>query len=215
MTLFKSEHRSPRYMSMSGELKPVRPRTAGKRASSTSYGTEFDLEYDSYQEDYYDRVYDYQRVPASLHPLPHGPSQAKRPRSSSHSAGHRRSRDRSHSKLSRAKSTSSTPAKLRMEELQVIKRELTLIKTQIDGLLDSLDKMDTQKSNHKGSPLREDSPAGSPYPPSASSPEQSLPPLSPPSSRHRVQRESPELGEATDDDHHSISNHSSDFEEDM
>ncbi|KAK0150065.1 Heterogeneous nuclear ribonucleoprotein C [Merluccius polli] len=167
-------------------------------------GTEFDLEYDSYQEDYYDRVYDYQRVPASLHPLPHGPSQAKRPRSSSHSAGHRRSRDRSHSKLSRAKSTSSTPAKLRMEELQVIKRELTLIKTQIDGLLDSLDKMDTQKSNHKGSPLREDSPAGSPYPPSASSPEQSLPPLSPPSSRHRVQRESPELGEATDDDHHSV-----------
>ncbi|KAJ3594247.1 hypothetical protein NHX12_006578, partial [Muraenolepis orangiensis] len=88
-----------------------------------------------------------------------------------------------------------------MEELQVIKRELTLIKTQIDGLLDSLDKMDAQKNNHKGSPLREDSPAGSPYPPSASSPEQSLPPLSPPSSRHRVQRESPELGEATDDDH--------------
>lgn len=37
-----------------------------------------------------------------------------------------------------------------MEELQVIKRELTLIKTQIDGLLDSLDKMDTQKNNHKG-----------------------------------------------------------------
>ncbi|CAL8360887.1 unnamed protein product, partial [Gadus morhua 'NCC'] len=237
-------------MSMSGELKPVRPRTAGKRASSTSYGgwtwadravlpwtagrqtqggrrrdgggmedaaegTDFDVEYDSYQEDYYDRVYDYQRVPAPLHPLPHGPSQAKRPRSSSHSSGHRRSRDRTHSKLSRAKSTSSTPAKLRMEELQVIKRELTLIKTQIDGLLDSLDKMDTQKNNHKGSPLREDSPAGSPYPPSASSPEQSLPPLSPPSSRHRVQRESPELGEATDDEHHSISNHSSDLEEDM
>lgn len=39
-----------------------------------------------------------------------------------------------------------------MEELQVIKKELTLIKTQIDGLLDSLDRMDTQ-SDHKGETL--------------------------------------------------------------
>lgn len=40
-----------------------------------------------------------------------------------------------------------------MEELQVIKKELTLIKTQIDGLLDSLDRMDTQRSDHKGETL--------------------------------------------------------------
>lgn len=40
-----------------------------------------------------------------------------------------------------------------MEELQVIKKELTLIKTQIDGLLDSLDRMDTQKNDHKGETL--------------------------------------------------------------
>ena len=40
-----------------------------------------------------------------------------------------------------------------MEELQVIKKELTLIKTQIDGLLDSLERMDTQKSDHKGETL--------------------------------------------------------------
>lgn len=37
-----------------------------------------------------------------------------------------------------------------MEELQVIKKELTLIKTQIDGLLDSLDRMDTHTGEHKG-----------------------------------------------------------------
>lgn len=40
-----------------------------------------------------------------------------------------------------------------MEELQVIKKELTLIKTQIDGLLDSLDRMDTKRSDHKGETL--------------------------------------------------------------
>lgn len=209
MTLF-----SPRYMSMSGELKSSRSRAASKRASNTTYGSEFDLDYDSYHEDYYDRVYDYQRVPASLSPLPLGHSLAKRPRSSSYSSGHRRSRDRTHSKSSRAHSTSSTAAKLGMEELQVIKKELTLIKTQIDGLLDSLDRMDTQRNDHKGSPLREDSPAGSLYALSASSPEHSLSSLSPPSSRHRIHREDPDPREP-DDDHHTMSNHSSDLEEEI
>ncbi|KAF7656443.1 hypothetical protein LDENG_00041060 [Lucifuga dentata] len=176
---------------------------------------EFDLDYDSYHEDYYDRVYDYQRVPASLSPLPLGPGLAKRSRSSSHSSGHRRSRDRTHSKNSRTQSTSSTTAKLGMEELQVIKKELTLIKTQIDGLLDSLDTMDTQRNGHKGSPLREDSQADSLYAPSASSPEHSLSSLSPPCSRHRIHRESPELRELIDDDHHTMSNNNSDLEEEM
>ncbi|XP_035855330.1 RNA-binding Raly-like protein isoform X2 [Sander lucioperca] len=191
MTLF-----SPRYMSMSGELKSSRSRAASKRASNIIYG-----------------VYDYQRVPASLSPLPLGPSLAKRSRSSSYSSGHRRSRDRTHSKSSRAHSTSTT-AKLGMEELQVIKKELTLIKTQIDGLLDSLDRMDPQRNDHKGSPLREDSPAGSLYALSASSPEHSLSSLSPPSSRHRIHREKPDLREP-DDDHHTMSNHSSDPEEEI
>ncbi|XP_065809132.1 RNA-binding Raly-like protein isoform X2 [Labrus bergylta] len=186
MTLF-----SPRYTSMSGELKSSRSRAASKRASNTTYG-----------------VYDYQRVPASLSPLPLGPSLAKRSRSSSYSTGHRRSRDRTHSKSSRAHSTSSSTAKLGMEELQVIKKELTLIKTQIDGLLDSLDRMDTQRNDHKGSPLREDSPAGSGSALSASSPEHSLSSLSPPSARHRIHRE-------PDDDHHTMSNHSSDPEEEI
>lgn len=56
-----------------------------------------------------------------------------------------------------------------------------------------------------GSPLREDSPAGSPYALSASSPEQSLSSLSSPSSRHLIHRESPDLRGAEDDDHHTVS----------
>lgn len=215
MTLFKSEQRSPRYMSMSGEMKTGRSRMASKRPSSNLYGSEYDLDYDCYQEDYYDRVYDYQRVPASLPPLAQGPGLAKRPRSSSSSSGHRRNRDRPPSKGSRAHSSGSSKAKLRMEELQVIKRELTLIKTQIDGLLDSLDRMDTQRNDQTGSPLREGSMAGSPYPPSASSLERSPSPLSLPSPRRCIQRESPELGEASDDDHHTMNNHSSDPEDEM
>ncbi|XP_068430836.1 heterogeneous nuclear ribonucleoprotein C-like isoform X2 [Clinocottus analis] len=171
MTLFSS-----RYMSMSGELKSSRSRAASKRASNTIYGSEFDLDYDSYHEDYNDRVYDYQRVPASLSPLPLGPSLAKRSRSSSYSSGNRRSRDRTHSKSSRAHSTSS--------------------------------------STTKWSPLREDSPAGSLYALSASSPEHSLSSLSPPSSRHRIHRENPDPREPNDE-HHTMSNYSSDLEEEI
>ncbi|XP_077376232.1 uncharacterized protein LOC144018029 isoform X2 [Festucalex cinctus] len=191
MTLF-----SPRYTSMSGDLKSSRSRAASKRASNTTYG-----------------VYDYQRVPASLSPLPStGPSLPKRSRSSSYSSKHRRSRDRTHSKSSRAHSTSSTTAKLDMEELQVIKKELTLIKTQIDGLLDSLDRMDTHTSDHKGTPLREGSPACSLY---ASSPEHSLSSLSPPSTRHRIHRETSVPRGLDDNNYHMMNNHSSEPEEEI
>lgn len=39
---------------------------------------------------------------------------------------------------------------VKTEELQTIKRELTVIKMQIDGLLDSLDRMDRQRQESKG-----------------------------------------------------------------
>ncbi|XP_024151215.1 RNA-binding Raly-like protein isoform X2 [Oryzias melastigma] len=207
MTLF-----SPKYMSMSGELKSSRSRAANKRANTT-YGSEFDLDYDSYQEDYYDRSHDYQRVPVSLSPIHQGPSLAKRSRSSSYSSGNRRiRRDRNNSRSSRSHSSCSNTNKLGMEELQVIKKELTLIKTQIDGLLDSLDRMDSQRNDHKGSPLREDSSAGSPYAGSASSPEHSISSLSPPSSRHRIYKGSPDLS-LRDEDHIMMINHTDPDEE--
>lgn len=196
MTLF-----SPRYMSVSGELKSSRSRNASKRTNSSTHGSDVDLDYDSYHEDYYDRVYDSQRVPASSSPVSLRTSPAKRLRSSCYSSKNRRSRDRSHSKTSRPNSTSSNTAKLDMEELQVIKKELTLIKTQIDGLLDSLDRMDTHRTDHKESPQREDSPAGSLYSPSPSSPELSHSSLSPPY-HHHIHRESPEL---ETDDYHTMS----------
>ncbi|XP_031425162.1 uncharacterized protein LOC105906519 isoform X2 [Clupea harengus] len=195
MTLFKSEHRSPRYMSMTGELKSSRSKTGGaKRPNSAMYG-----------------VYDYQRVPSSMPPMPHGSSLPKRSRSSSSSSSLRRSRDRPSSKSSRPHSSSR--AKLKMEELQTIKRELTLIKVQIDGLLDNLDRMDKQRQDNTGSPpSREGSLEGSPYHVSASSPEAS--PRTP-SPRRRVRRDSPELGEASDDEPNTMHHHSSDLEDEM
>ncbi|XP_075996468.1 heterogeneous nuclear ribonucleoprotein C-like [Genypterus blacodes] len=168
---------------------------------------DLDLDCGVYPDECYDRVYDFQRVPASLSP----PPPAKRPHSSSYSSGHRRSRDRAHAKTSRAQTTSPATAKLGLEELQLIKKELTLIKTQIDGLLVCLDRMDTQRDEHRGCPLREDSPSASP----CSSPERSLPSLSPPTSRQRVHRGSLDPREPDDQDRHRMSPHSSELEEEM
>ncbi|XP_026855336.1 heterogeneous nuclear ribonucleoprotein C-like isoform X2 [Electrophorus electricus] len=210
MTLFKSEHRSPQYMSMTGELTSSRVKTAGtKRPSGAVYGSEYEVDYDCYQEDLYDRVYDYQRVPSAMPPLARSSGLAKRPRTSS--SRQRHSRERSSSRSSRPHS--SRRAKLKMEELQTIKRELTLIKVQIDGLLDSLDRMDRQRQEHTGSPFSEGgSLGGSPYHPSASSREGS--PRSP-NPHCRARRDSPELGEASDDDPHMIHHHNSDLEDEI
>uniref|UniRef100_W5M0F3 RALY RNA binding protein like n=1 Tax=Lepisosteus oculatus TaxID=7918 RepID=W5M0F3_LEPOC len=153
------------------------------------------------------RVYDYQRVPASLPPAPRGPSLPKRSRQCSSSL--RRSRDslapRSGSRPS-SSSGNATRANLsceavKAEELRTIKRELTLIKVQIDGLLESLDRMDRQRGDRTACPLcgsppvRDDSTGGSPCRLSASSPEGSQGSHSPHrrARRERVGDESPEL----------------------
>ncbi|XP_053355844.1 uncharacterized protein LOC128527476 isoform X2 [Clarias gariepinus] len=194
MTLFKSEHCSPQYMNMTGELKSSRPKTGGvKRPSSAAYG-----------------VFDYQRVPSAVPALPHSSTLAKRARSSS--SRQRRSRDRSSSK-STSRPHSSSKAKLKMEELQTIKRELTMIKVQIDGLLDSLDRMDRQRQEHTGSPFSHGgSSGGSPYHPSTSSREGS--PRTP-SPRRCTRRDTPELGEASDDEPHMMHHHNSDMEDEL
>ncbi|KAG5269953.1 hypothetical protein AALO_G00187000 [Alosa alosa] len=130
-----------------------RARRQGLDLYAERFRSEYDLDYDCYQEDFYDRVYDYQRVPSAMPAVPHGSSLPKRSRSSSSSTSLRRSRDRPSSKSSRPHSSSR--AKLKMEELQTIKRELTLIKVQIDGLLDNLDRMDRQRQDHTGRAVSE------------------------------------------------------------
>ncbi|KAJ7998026.1 hypothetical protein DPEC_G00218270 [Dallia pectoralis] len=209
MTLFKSEYHSLRYKTMTGEMRASRPKTGTKRVSSEAYRSDYELEYDSYPDDLYNRVFDYQRVPASMMPEEPGPLKRSRGPSSGPSrgpsSGLHRSRDRPQSKRS-AQHTSSTNTrvKLKMAELLAIKTELTLIKVQIDGLLDSVDKMDRQRKDQSDSPrTREGSVSDS-----VSSLEDS------PISLPRRQRESPEPGEANEDEQHHRMNYS-DLEDDM
>ncbi|XP_010903713.1 RNA-binding Raly-like protein isoform X4 [Esox lucius] len=205
MTLFKSEYHSLRHKTMTGEMRASRPKAGTKRASSEAYRSDYDLEYDSYPDDLYNRVFDYQRVPASM--MPAEPSPLKRSRGPS--SGLHRSRDRAQGKRSTQHTGSTnTRVKLKMAELLAIKTELTLIKVQIDGLLDSVDKMDRQRKDQSDSPLTREGSVSD----SVSSLDDS------PTSLPQRQRESPEPGEASEDDHHHQNPHRmnySDLEDDM
>ncbi|XP_035497861.2 uncharacterized protein LOC118315040 isoform X3 [Scophthalmus maximus] len=159
------------------------------------------------------RVFDYQRVPSSV---PADPSPIKRPRPSSSSSSSsstvalrmKSSRASSRNNNTLSPSSSSSKAKLKMAELLAIKRELTVIKVQIDGLLDCVDKMDKQRKDCSECPQsRAPSVSGSPHRGSVSS----------------LERESPEPGEASENEQlhyqhyypHRIKQHQSDLEDDL
>ncbi|XP_037538326.1 heterogeneous nuclear ribonucleoproteins C1/C2 isoform X2 [Nematolebias whitei] len=100
----------------------------------------FDLDYD-FQRDYYDRMYSYpSRVPAPPPPLSRAVIPSKRPRVSLSGGSSRRTKSSfSSSRSSQRVSSSRT---MRVDELQTIKRELTQIKSKVDDLLESLERME-------------------------------------------------------------------------
>ncbi|XP_059190798.1 RNA-binding Raly-like protein [Centropristis striata] len=213
MTHFRSDCHRDRHAGMNGELRAGRTTTA-KRGSDAPNRSDYEMEYDRYPDDHYNRVFDYQRVPSSV---PVDPTPIKRPRPSSSSSSSSSSTAALRTKSSRVSSwsnnthTSTSDSKLKMAELLAIKRELTVIKVQIDGLLDCVDKMDRQRKECSECPDREPSVSDSPHRGSVSS----------------LERESPEPGEASEDEPlhyqqyyphsypHTIKQHQSDPEDDL
>ncbi|XP_030587084.1 RNA-binding Raly-like protein [Archocentrus centrarchus] len=190
MTHSRSGRHQDRYTRMNGELRAGRAATT-KRGNGAIDRSDYDMEYDRYPGDHYNRVFDNQRVPSSVSADP-SPVKQPRPSSSSSSSSSsstaalrmRSSRPSRRSDNSHT-STSSSSSKLRMAELLAIKRELTVIKVQIDGLLDCVDKMDRQRKDCSECPQsREPSVSDSSRRGSVSS----------------LERESPEPGEASEDE---------------
>ncbi|XP_042196230.1 RNA-binding Raly-like protein isoform X2 [Callorhinchus milii] len=136
------EARLQRDINMAGEPKPYRPKAGQKRPVTALYGGGYDFDYDYYRDDFYDRMYDYHRVPPPSRAVP----PVKRPRVTVPVT--RRSKGNFAMKSGPRGSGGSTPShgtKLKADDLQTIKKELTQIKFRIDRLLQSLERMDKQR----------------------------------------------------------------------
>ncbi|XP_050954995.1 RNA-binding Raly-like protein isoform X1 [Labeo rohita] len=187
MTLLRSQHRSLqcKYESMTGVLRPSKQRAGMKRPRNEPY-----------------RVFDYQHVPTSVTSIPCDFASFRRTCSSPSSspAALRQSRGKPQSRhKSRSRGT-----QLRMEELMCIKKELTVIKSQIDELLDSLERMDPQSQELSG-----DGVAFSPLHGSVSSADDSSgssPPL-----RTDRDTQSPQTADSSDEDRQHVNYYESDL----
>uniref|UniRef100_A0A8C7RF80 RRM domain-containing protein n=1 Tax=Oncorhynchus mykiss TaxID=8022 RepID=A0A8C7RF80_ONCMY len=131
-------------INLAGEPKPHRSKTT-KRSAGDMYSPTFDLDYD-FQRDYYDRVYSYpSRVPPPPPPLSRAVIPSKRPRVSMTGGGSRRTKASFSSKSSQRASRT-----MKTDDLQAIKKELTLIKHKVDYLLESLGRMEKDHGKKSG-----------------------------------------------------------------
>ncbi|XP_008118604.1 heterogeneous nuclear ribonucleoproteins C1/C2 isoform X1 [Anolis sagrei] len=138
-------------INLAAEPKLNRGKTGVKRSATEMYGSvaappspsplvrsSFELDYD-FQRDYYDRMYSYQaRVPPPP-PIARAVVPSKRQRVSGNTS--RRGKSGFNSK-SGQRGSSSKSGKLKGDDLQTIKKELTQIKQKVDSLLESLEKIE-------------------------------------------------------------------------
>ncbi|XP_007461573.1 PREDICTED: heterogeneous nuclear ribonucleoprotein C-like [Lipotes vexillifer] len=128
-------------INLAAEPKVNRGKAGVKRSAAEMYGSSFDLDYD-FQRDYYDRMYSYPaRVPPPP-PIARAVVPSKRQRVSGNTS--RRGKSGFNSKSGQRQSSKS--GKLKGDDLQAIKKELTQIKQKVDSLLENLEKIEKEQS---------------------------------------------------------------------
>ncbi|XP_072412293.1 RNA-binding protein Raly isoform X3 [Chiloscyllium punctatum] len=139
-------------INMAGEPKPNRPKGL-KRPSSAVYSSSYDFDYDYFRDDFYERMHEYSSRPALIpRAIP-----VKRPRVIVPVL--RRGKSGIPLKLmarSAATTKNATKLKLKSNELQRIKLELTQIKSNIDSLLGRLEEISREKVGHTESRKKAD-----------------------------------------------------------
>ncbi|XP_041911309.1 heterogeneous nuclear ribonucleoprotein C-like [Arvicola amphibius] len=158
-------------INLAAEPKVNRGKAGVKPSAVEMYGSSFDLDYD-FQRDYYDRMYSYPaRVPPPPPPRPPPPrprpppprpppplARAVVPFKCQRVSGNTSQRGKSgFNSKSGQRGSSSKPGKLKGDDLQAIKKEMTQIKQKVDSLLESLEK--TEKEQSKQADLSFSSPA--------------------------------------------------------
>ncbi|XP_027621319.1 heterogeneous nuclear ribonucleoproteins C1/C2 isoform X4 [Tupaia chinensis] len=128
-------------INLAAEPKVNRGKAGVKRSAAEMYGSSFDLDYD-FQRDYYDRMYSYPaRVPPPP-PIARAVVPSKRQRVS----GNTSRRGKSFNSKSGQRGSSSKSGKLKGDDIQAIKKELTQIKQKVDSLLENLEKIEKEQS---------------------------------------------------------------------
>ncbi|XP_048475223.1 heterogeneous nuclear ribonucleoprotein C-like isoform X3 [Rhincodon typus] len=131
----------PLDINLAGEPKPNRPKSGQKRSASDMYGAPPSRQSEGYEIPSLTRMYPYpSRVPP---PLPRPVTIAKRPRVTVPVP--RRGKGSFNTKSGQKSAASGKPVKA--NDLATIKKELTLIKSKVDSLLDSLEKIEKEQSN--------------------------------------------------------------------
>ncbi|XP_076004447.1 heterogeneous nuclear ribonucleoprotein C-like isoform X2 [Genypterus blacodes] len=157
-------------INLAGEPKPHRSKTT-KRSAGDMYSSSssFDLDYD-FQRDYYDRMYSYpSRVPAPPPPLSRAVIPSKRQRVSLSGGGSSRRTKSSFSSSSKSSQRTSSSRTMKADELQTIKRELAQIKSKVDDLLESLERMEKDHGKKSDSKSMKTEPGEVTSPPHSSS----------------------------------------------
>ncbi|XP_075392931.1 uncharacterized protein LOC142431850 isoform X2 [Tenrec ecaudatus] len=130
-----------RNLDMARELRPGQARPGPKRQRGTVF-CNYDLDYELYREDAPYRMSEYQRIPPLINRVP---VKVRR----THVSGGLKSSFSPH-RGSKNSHLPQKPIKLRPEELQVIRGELSQIKAQVDSLLENLERMEQQREQPAG-----------------------------------------------------------------
>lgn len=131
-------------INLAAEPKVNRGKGGIKRSAADMYGSSFDLDYD-FQRDYYEG-YTAARVPPPPPPIARAVVPSKRQRVSGNAS--RRGKSGFNSK-SGQRGGSSKSSRLKGDDLQTIKKELSQIKQRVDSLLESLERIEREQSKQE------------------------------------------------------------------